>query len=452
MLEHNTIQSYLETVASQIRWKRARPIVTLELERHIEDQRDAFVAEGHENAEQMALAEMGDPVTLGVKLDSVHRPAPQYGLLAITILLALSGAILRIWLTANWAQYYMDIDPLKTLLAFALGCTALLLGYFLDYSRLGLHGRKVYIGALIIGVMVLFFSPHIGGVSYYTRYIALCYPVVYAFWLYTCRSKGWMGLILSIVGGIPLALICILTPNAFGLLMLLVAGFILLIMAAWNNWFELGRRKSLLSVILCAAVMVGTGLCYFLSSDYGIRRFSIALHPEQDPLGAGYQAYAIRKTLEISKWFGEGIWSPEISAYPFEKTVPGCDSDALLTTLIYKLGWLPFLIVVMVFVALVGLLVYRCLKHKSQLGKVVALAVVITLFAQALCSVAYNLGFTLFSAAFPMVIGNLNTVINMWLVGLALSVFRGESIARDHACDEKSLLPRYRIKILVQKC
>ncbi len=53
MSEHNTIQSYLETVASQIRWKRARPIVTLE--RHLEDQRDTFAAEGHENAEQMRL-------------------------------------------------------------------------------------------------------------------------------------------------------------------------------------------------------------------------------------------------------------------------------------------------------------------------------------------------------------------------------------------------------------
>lgn len=452
MPEHNTIQSYLETVASQIRWKRARPVVVLELERHLEDQRDAFAEEGHENAEQMALEEMGDPVALGAELDSVHRPAPQYGLLALTILLALFGAALRIWLTVRWEQYYMDIAPLKTLLAFALGCIALLLGYFLDYSRLGLHGRKVYIGALIVGVIGLMFSPHINGVSYYTRYITLCYPVVYAFWLYACRRKGWIGLMLSVIGIIPFALICTLTPYAFGLLMLLVTGFILLIVAAWNNWFELGRRKSLLSVIFCAAVIAGTVFCYFFSSSYSIQRFNIALHPAQDPLGEGYQAYAIRKTLEISRWLGEGTWSPEISSYPFEKTVPECDSSALLTTLIYKLGWLPFLIVIMVFVALVVLLVYRCLKHKSQLGKVVVLAAVITLFAQALCSVAWNLGFTLFSASFPMVIGNLNTVINMWLVGLALSVFRGESIARDHVCDEKSLLPHYCIKILVHKC
>ena len=452
MPEHSTIQSYLETVASQIRWKRARPVVTLELERHLEDQRDAFAAEGHENAEQMALDEMGDPVKLGVELDSIHRPAPQYGLLALTILFAFAGAMLRIWLTADWKQYNMDIDPRITLLAFGIGCAALLLGYFLDYARLGVHGRKVYAGALLVGVVMLITSPHSNGVAYYAGYLTLCYPVVYAFWLYTCRRKGWMGLMLSIIGGIPLAVICVLVPNTFGLLMLLTTGVILLIAAAWNDWFALGRRKSLLSVLLCAAIIAGIIFGCLISSGSGLRRWDIALHPEQDPLGAGYQAYTIRQTLGVSQWIGEGTWSSEISARPFERTVPACGGDGLLTTLIYKMGWLPFLIVVAAFMALAGWLVYRCLKHKSQLGKVVVLAVVITLFMQALCSVAWNLGFTLFSAAFPMVVGNLNTVIDMWLIGLALSVFRGEHIARDQMCDGKSSLPHYRIEIHIQKC
>ena len=205
-------------------------------------------------------------------------------------------------------------------------------------------------------------------------------------------------------------------------------------------------------MLLCAAVIAGIILGCLISSSTGLRRWNIALHPEQDPLGVGYQAYTIKQALGVSRWLGEGTWSSEISARPFEKTVPACGGDGLLTTLIYKMGWLPFLLVVMAFVALVGWLVYRCLKHKSQLGKAVVLAVVTTLFMQALCSVAWNLGFTLFSAAFPMVVGNLNTVINMWHVGLALSVFRGERIARDPGRDEKSLLPRYRVKIVVQKC
>ena len=96
-------------------------------------------------------------------------------------------------------------------------------------------------------------------------------------------------------------------------------------------------------------------------------------------------------------------------------------------------------------------LLRRCLKHKSQLGRMVALAVVMTLCMQALYSVAWNLGVTLFAAEFPLLIGNTNTVINMGLIGLALSVFRGESIARDNICADTPPLPRYHIKISLQR-
>ena len=58
MPERKTIQEYLEIVEEQIRWKRARPVVSLELQRHLEDQRDAFAEAGTvpEEAERLAVA------------------------------------------------------------------------------------------------------------------------------------------------------------------------------------------------------------------------------------------------------------------------------------------------------------------------------------------------------------------------------------------------------------
>ena len=52
-----TIQAYLEAVQAQIRWKRARPVVLRELERHLEDQRDDLLKEGKspEEAERLAV-------------------------------------------------------------------------------------------------------------------------------------------------------------------------------------------------------------------------------------------------------------------------------------------------------------------------------------------------------------------------------------------------------------
>ena len=233
----------------------------------------------------------------------------------------------------------MEAEPSKALFAFGLGCAALLAGYFLDYARLGRHGKGIYLAALAVGLTALAVSPRVNGCAYYARCVTLYYPVIYAFWLYSCRRRGRAGLVLAVLGGVPLAAVCILAPYAFGLFLLLLTGFVLLIIAAWHDWFGIGRRKSVGSIVLGAAALSAAVLLYAYRSDFVSRRLACALHPELDPAGTGYQASAIRKALGASQWLGEGTWGASL---PFEQSVPGCDSDAFLTTLIYKLGWLPF--------------------------------------------------------------------------------------------------------------
>ena len=452
MSECNTIQAYLDAVAEQIRWKRAKPVVLAELEQHLEDQRDTFASEGCANAEQLAVEEMGDPVSVGTELDRIHRPKPQWGLLTLTVLLALAGAVLRVVLTADWSVYGENFYLRRTVLAFVLGCGALLLGYFLNYVQLGRWGRALYFVGLVVGIWALTRSPGISGRSYYTSYVTLCYPVVYVFWLNTWRRKGWMGLTAALLGGIPLGMICMFGPHMFSLVMLFVVGTVSALLAAWNDWFGMGRQKSVGAVLLWKLAVAGvTAGSVFLSGD-GFRRLAVVLHPERDPMGSGYQASMIRQALETAQWVGAGEWSIAISGRPYETTVPGCDGSALLTTLIYKLGWLPFLAVVLVFGVLVVWMLSRCLRENCAVGTLVVPPVVLTLSGQAVCSVAWNLGFTLYSSEFPLLIGNLSSVVNMGLIGLALSVFRGENIAQNPIYNELPHLLRYRVRIILGKC
>ena len=308
----------------------------------------------------------------------------------------------------------MDIDPERTALSFLLGCGALLLGYFLDEPGWAAGAGCFISGALVVGILMLIVSPKInGGLSVIPLYVTLCYPVVYVFWLNTWRRKGWKGLAAALLGGVPLGMICMFGPHMFSLVMLFAVGTVSALLAAWNDWFGIGRQKSVGAVLLWKLAVAGvTAGSVFLSGD-GFRRLAVVLHPERDPMGSGYQAGMIRQALETAQWVGTGEWSTAISGRPYETTVPGCDGSALLTTLIYKLGWLPFLAVVLVFGVLVVWLLSRCLRQKSQLGRMVVLAVVLTLGGQAVCSVAWNLGFTLYSSEFPLLIGNLSSVINM---------------------------------------
>ena len=443
MQEHKTIQAYLDTVAEQIRWKRARPVVTMELEHHLMDQRDVFVEEGYPDAERLAVEEMGDPVEVGLALDSVHRPKPQWGLLLLTIVLALAGSFLRVWLTADWEYIYLNIDPLRTVVAFVAGCAALVGAYFLDYTYLARHAGKIYLGALLLGLLSLYFSPKINNASYYTRYVALCYPVVYAVWLYICRGKGWKGVLYALVGGAPMAVLCMATPSMLGLLLLLVTGFVLFLVAASSDWFGLGKGRTLFVPLM--GLFTGVVACWaaFLESDRLWLRLENFLHPERDPFGVGYLGMVTRKVIELSQWLGEGGVPIEFCDYPYEKVVPNCDADIFLTTVIHRLGWLPFLVLMIGFALLVSWMLMRVLRQKSQFGKLLVVSVITVFVFRGILSIALNLGYVLTSVGFPLLIGNLHMVLDMGMIGLVLSVFRGDGIARNADCH----VPQKRLRI-----
>lgn len=449
MQEHNTIRAYLDTVAEQIRWKRARPVVVAELARHLEDQRDAFAGDGFEDAEALAVKEMGDPVAVGTELDRVHRPKPQWGIIALTIAIGLVGALLRIFLIVDQNEAYMVTKSVRTLTAFGVGCIALLAGYFLDYSRLSRHAGKIYIGTLIASLVVAHFSPNVNGCYYYARYVIMIFPIVYALWLYSCRNKGWRGLVMAILGGVPMALFCYYVPYMSGLVVYILSGFVLVVVAAWNDWFGIGRWKSLSLPLTCAGTIMGVFAYLSIASETLAHRLTVAFHPEVDPLGRGYYAWMIREALGRSQWIGEGSWDIEKFGF-YEWSVPNAESDAFLTTVIHKLGWLPFLLITFGFAALMLWLLFRCTKQKSQLGRLIVIAVVMSLSVQAIVSIAWNMGFALLGASFPFIIGNISTVFNMGLIGLALSVFRGDSIARNSE-NIKHERQKIRIKLVVER-
>ena len=431
MSEHKTIKEYLDTVGEQIRWKRARASVILELEQHLSDQRDAFANEGYDDAERMAVEEMGDPVVLGTQLDGIHRPKPQKGLLAMTILFAVVCAFLRVWLTADWDYCYLAIHPFKTVVSVCVGCMALLCGYFLDYSFLARHGKKLYWVALIFGIFVLYCSPKVNNVSYYTRYVASCFPVIYAAWFYTCRNKGWHGILSAIAGGIPLCLVCLAAPSIWGALLLVIVGFVLFVMAAQKDWFSVGKGKTALVVTAGAVASLAAACGTVLTSNHFLIRWENFLHPERDPLGYGYTAMMAKNVLSGSQWLGEGQLSSEFGSFPYERLLPNCDTDLLLTTLIYKLGRIPFILLVTVFVVLLCWLTVRCIRQRSQFGKMVALSILIPFCLRTIAGIALSLGYIWTSVSFPFFIGNFQMILDMGMVGLVLSVFRQDGIAQN---------------------
>ena len=421
------MEQFLDTAMDQVRWKRAKAPLRRELETHLLDQQDACLEQGMapEEAQAEAVRQMGDPVVVGQELDRVHRPQPQWGLLGLTLLLALTGGILRVGLTAAMPD---AIQVSQTVLALLLGCGCLLGAYFLDYTFLGRYARIVYWGAVVLGGLSLIFSPNYNNASYYTRYVVLLYPVAYAALVYALRGKGWKGLALAILGGVPLAVIAMLAPYLLGLVILLVTGALLLLCAVCRDWFGVGKHAGTLALVLllllCGALFLRWGLPYFQA------QIALLLHPEAEALGRGYMATAIQSALAGAQWLGEGTIGGFFgdSSTPYWMLVPESGRDALLTTLIHHLGWMPFLALMLTVAGTLAWVLVKCLRQKNELGRLVSLAVVLTLGLQAVSSLLLNLGYPFTSGTFPLLVGNLHSILDMGLLGLALSVFRQEKM------------------------
>lgn len=423
MAKPETIQDYLEAAGGQIRWRRARSPLLLELRHHMEDQCRALEDGGTTpaEAERLAVEEMGDPEETGAALDALHRPQPQRGPLALVVLLALAGGFLRVALTAG--AEYEAADPVSTLAAVALGTFAMAGMYFLDCSVLVRHGEKVYLLALAAGFLAREYSPVVNNVPYYARYVVLTYPVVYGIWVCRCRG-GWKQFLPAVLGVVPLAWGCVLAPYATGLVLLIFTAAAVLLAAVAMGWFQIPRP--LAGAVVCTPVAAVSLLLLYA----GRQRLTTALCPELDPLGRGFQGMAVRRALAAARWLGQGSGEQLAPYAPYERMTPGWEQDLLLTTLIYRLGWLAGLLAAAALTLLLLWLVVRSRRQRSGWGRLLTLAVLLPFGIQLAGGVVLNLGVVALSVHVPLLVGNLHTVLDMALLGLVLSVLRGDSVGR----------------------
>ena len=119
--------------------------------------------------------------------------------------------------------------------------------------------------------------------------------------------------------------------------------------------------------------------------------------------------------------------------------------DFLPASMAVAWGWVPLLLLVAALAVLFLWILAKGLRQSYLPGRFVVLAVALTLGLQTLFSAALNFGFVLFSASLPLIVGNFQTVVDMALIGLALSVFRGDSIARENPV--RPLRQRKRLRI-----
>lgn len=438
---------YAEKVCEQIRWKKAHSAVAQEIEDHLTDQKNAYLAAGDSEsiAEEKALLQMGDPVSVGAALDQTHKPAPQWGIIGLVLLLFVLGGIIQVLLlkTIPVGNDALATHSAQVLFVFLPLSLATFVGmYFLDFSFFGKHPYVLPLGLLMVDLAAQLFGVSYCGKRWFTLgsfalsplALSLLFPLAFCGLFYRLRSQGRRGYLIS---GVLAAVFCLFLSYCHtfsGVLIFVFSAGILMLIASKKKWFDKQRNMFLLLFLLAVVCLIVLLMFYApFRYQFAFRARTIFL-PSSDVAGDGYVPAQLRAAISHSVFLGKGKDIVGISPILIE--IPGMlRSDYLLTYLTYHYGWAVSGGLVLLLAVFLGLGFRKALKQKSIFGQIVSLTILCTFTAEILLYILANLGLWLIAPiALPFLsYGTMQLLFNMALAGVLLSVFRTGEVYRDTA-------------------
>ena len=424
-----TIRDYLDTVTAQIRWKRARAAAARELATHLEDQRNEFLAEGHspEEAERLAVEEMGDPVAVGTDLDRLHRPRSQRKmlcLLAVALGLWLALRLAERWGVSYWNEYVASFGGI-VLLAAGLAAGIYLLDYTL-LAKVALPLAVLLTAAAALGGRLQF---QLGYTHDLGQYMILLLPVAMALAVYGLRSRGTGGLALCCLLGL-LPAVCYLPGSPLRFL--------------WALW---GAPPVLWVSLLGVTGVLAAGVRLVA---FGARRRNWLLVAAYSAAVLACLAATYLRPGQLSMPQEDMTWAWEIVSHAklagMVELDPALMRDVRLElgfrryhgymlAVLANYGWLG-LALIQAPAAAILIFGWRKLRRQaSLLGRLLGTAALAVLTWQAAAVLVQDLaGLRGMLTCFPYPFlsdGGTALAVDCALLGLLLSVLREESIARD---------------------
>ena len=427
-MQSNKINEYLQQVCEQIRWKKAHNIVSKEIEDHIIDQKTDYISDGidEELATDKAILEMGDPIQIGTDLDSIYRPNPEWRLIILTSLMLILGVVIRSFITYD---YQMPLKLTNSIFSIIIGIGFMIMAYFLDYSIIGKHSKKIYFILTAVTILIFFNGPRLHGQNFYAKYLMLFFPTAFAGIVYSMRSRGYIGIIVSGLFFIVPGIICLYIPSFSGLIMYSFTCLLVITYAIAKGWFNIDKIKGLLLVYVPVTMVSITSIALLvIENSYKLDRLRNAFNPYLDPIGSGYMSKVTRDILKNAKLLGQNKY-----AMNTESILHSIDTDYLITYLIDRVGWISFIVIIGLILMFIIRSLRISLSQKGVLSGLVSISVIGTFTMQVIFYVIHNLGFQLFDPfILPLVsYGGIGTIINMFLIGIMLSAYKSRILYKN---------------------
>ena len=433
----NTADAYLNEVLVHVRWKRAHGIIRRELADHISDAQRSFLEKGiaEDEAERLAVLEMGDAAEIGARFDAAYRPPKNYGVWIPFAAVVLMGFFLR-----SYAAGCVELS------VFTLLAPAAFFGMcFLRFDRLVKLAWPIY-GVYLLAAVLVHFMPALR----FAVYMPILFPVLYALLIYRTRGRGLSGILL-LGAAFAAQMLALLNAIPFNLAVLALVCLFELFYAVLSGWFSCKKRLAMLVILIPTAIFclfaVGT---FFYSFE---RRF-ITIFPNLNPYLDNYCDGLVSEILGKALWLGATTdtytFSERVRTSLFERSDGFFANDYLLVWLSARLGRIVLVVVGGLFAAFFAFLFRACAKQQSTLYRLTSLGITLHLFTQFMGYFLANLGLSaFFTYPLPFVSdGNAAMLCNAALMGLLFSMLRSGALMDDEPAKK---YPRWRLKLVKEE-
>lgn len=317
-----------------------------------------------------------------------------YVILILALILAIIG-IVGIYSAGKNSTSSGD-EYIKQIIWIGLSLGAMLVVWILDYhisSIVGIIGYPICL-LLLVGVL---FMPEINGASSWfsiggvqiqpSEFMKIAYILLLAKYIDYVYAKGkdainkWYNVAIALcIFIVPVGLIMLQPDFGTALVFASITFFML---------FKSGLSYKYVLALILVIIIAAPVLYFFVLSEYQQERIQVFLNPEQEPLGAGYNAIQSKIAVGSGMLFGTGFGKGTQTQWGY---LPVKSSDFIFSVISEELGFIMSAMIIMIYIVML----YRILKvaetSKDRLGSFVATGVFGMFFFHFLENIGMTIG------------------------------------------------------------
>lgn len=182
------------------------------------------------------------------------------------------------------------------------------------------------------------------------------------------------------------------------------------------------KRRYFAGMVVGIAAVAAISWQFFLA-PYQRERFLTFFDPSRDPLGSGYNVTQSVIAVGAGRLFGRGLGFGSQSQLRF---LPEAQTDFIFSVIAEELGFIGAAAVLLLYVALVGRLVFLARRAQDDFGAYAILGIAWLFFVQMVLNVGAAMGMIpVTGVTLPFLsYGGSSLIVNFFLLGVAQSVFR----------------------------